>query len=235
MEILEYIGGQQSPVYRVRIINIHELVYENAVDPTLLADLSKDYAVKVIRKDHGPTRENIILMKASPLGNPRLHHSGIIHCYGKFQAPLIIRKLVPDGWEILILDYIPGYPLFYLQENPDLSVNIVHQIMDELLTIIIYLHQRSIVHNDLHMQNILRKLDGHIVIIDFEYAEVTQDKIKMQRDLLSAIDIGLNLLKWSRLGDPNVLYIKLDLLRDIIRQGKFQYMLNVLKKPLAKL
>ena len=186
MDRLTLIAQGQSPVYRYTINQRY-------------------YALKVRLREQGETVEDLIL--------GRLDHPGVVHCYGKFEVPKFLRKLVPGASQVLILDYIPGYPLRYLEFHPVFSVAMADQIITNLIDILVYLQSQHVVHRDIHPNNILYTHDRRIVLIDFEYATI--GTAKPNPDIRSIFSIGDTLIKWIKIGDSNILQRRLDEIREI--------------------
>lgn len=78
---------------------------------------------------------------------------------------------VLDGKDYFVMDLVPGESLeAYLQRNPRPSYAEVEDIFGQLLDVIIFAHQKKILHRDLKPLNVLRRNDGRVVVIDFGLA-----------------------------------------------------------------
>lgn len=190
---LTLIGWGQSPIYRLRY-NHH------------------DYVLKVRLQEQGDTREDLMLAQ--------LNHPGIVRCYGKYDAPDYLRRNIPGAWQILLLDYIPGSQLRYLEVNPDFSAAMANQIMRDLFDILGYLESKNMVHRDIHRNNILYTPEGHVVLIDFEYATVGIPD--PNPDLFSVLAIGDLLAGWIRVGNAASFRRRLDRIRQFQSTAKIR-------------
>ncbi len=78
---------------------------------------------------------------------------------------------VMDGKDYFVMDLVPGESLeAFLQRNPLPSYAEVEDIFGQLLDVIIFAHQKKILHRDLKPLNVLRRNDGRVVVIDFGLA-----------------------------------------------------------------
>jgi serine/threonine protein kinase len=189
MAELVLIGRGQSPIYRYRINQ-------------------RNYALKVRLYDQGETNEDAMLMQ--------LNHPGIVKCHAKFDAPDSIRQLVPGAWQVLVLEFIPGYPIRYLEDHPHFSVTMAIKLMTDLFDILGYLASHQIVHQDIHPNNLLYTTDHRLVLIDFEYAVIdsVQPKPKPNLDLIAAIQIGDQVASWIKVGAVTAFRRRLDRIRE---------------------
>ena len=72
------------------------------------------------------------------------------------------------GW-CIVLEYIDGEPLnTWVSHHPSREDR--KQVLDEILSVVRYLHSKQIIHGDIKPQNILVCSNGHIKIIDFDFS-----------------------------------------------------------------
>jgi len=104
-----------------------------------------------------------------------LDHNGI---------PKWIDRIDFDGISGYILEYIEGKTLeqFVTQDKYQFNLNEIHDICQQLLDILSYLHRQNIVHRDINISNVILK-NNELHLVNFEHAHYIDDsKYKMQDD-----------------------------------------------------
>lgn len=82
---------------------------------------------------------------------------------------------------IVILEYISGMTLQeYIEENGLFSEQDANQIIEELLQVIVKVHEAGIIHRDINPNNIMISNDGVVKLIDFDIAR--QKKPQKSKD-----------------------------------------------------
>ncbi len=66
--------------------------------------------------------------------------------------------------------------LEYLKDHYPLTEHTMRKIGQQLLSAIVYLHEKNIVHRDIKLQNILM-LDGDVKIIDFGFSTLSNSLV----------------------------------------------------------
>jgi serine/threonine protein kinase len=187
---LEKIGQGCSSVYRLRYAD-------------------RAYAVKVRLLGDPPNQEAEIYR--------RLNHPSIVKCHGRFPADEFLREKVPQIEDYLLMDYVEGYQLRFLREDPEFSVEDAEFIIQWVFMMIAYLHLFRVSHNDLHLNNILRMSDGKLYLLDFEKSEIVPNNKPIgTRDVESGIKLAHELFEFIQKGTPAAiidLKKKIDLLR----------------------
>ena len=95
------------------------------------------------------------------------------HLLEQLENPYIVRawQLVQDsqvGW-CIVMEYIDGEPLnTWVTHHPSREDR--KQVLDEIFSVVRYLHSKQIIHGDIKPQNILVCSNGHIKIIDFDFS-----------------------------------------------------------------
>lgn len=80
---------------------------------------------------------------------------------------------VDNQFVYLLTDYEPGGELFYhLRVHGPFSDVEARLYASEVLLVLEYLHEHSIMYRDLKPENILIDKEGHIKLIDYEFAKV---------------------------------------------------------------
>lgn len=83
--------------------------------------------------------------------------------------PRLIDYFEQDDQFYIVQDYIEGHPLSSeLQPDQPWSASRVIDLLSQLLPIVEFLHQNSVIHRDIKPDNIIRRWsDGALVLIDF--------------------------------------------------------------------
>ena len=87
----------------------------------------------------------------------------------------------------LVLNYIEGNTLNDYLKNFYSTLVFKMRIFKQILNIVLELHNHNIVHNDLHLKNIILNKSNTIYLIDFgiSFFDITRDKIHKKRDIKS--------------------------------------------------
>lgn len=187
IKVVGYLGSSQHKVYHAKIFG-------------------HSFVLKIRTAEDRITKEDEILQT--------IDHPNIVKCFGKYLPDPIIKKLIPDAWEVIVMEYIEGYQLRCLEHNPILSVRDVYYIILDLLRTVYYLHNRGIIHNDIHMDNILQTGSKKIYLIDFGEATTfspCKQEMPPNDDIENVITIGFQLAKWIKQGNSNRIYDRLHL------------------------
>ncbi|MEO6594815.1 MAG: sigma 54-interacting transcriptional regulator, partial [Planctomycetota bacterium] len=70
---------------------------------------------------------------------------------------------LPDGRAFVLRDHVEGNPLRVLPADPDE----LHEILQQLLEVLAYVHLRSVLHLDLKPANLLQDENGRLQLLDF--------------------------------------------------------------------
>jgi serine/threonine protein kinase len=89
----------------------------------------------------------------------RLTHELIPKLYARFEE---------DGYFYIVQDLVQGVPLAQeLKAGDRKNERYLKKLLIDLLTPLAYLHQKNIIHRDLKPDNLIRRNDGRISLIDF--------------------------------------------------------------------
>lgn len=80
-------------------------------------------------------------------------------------APILCRVGVVAGRPALVMEFIDGEPLHRLLGPKGLPDGL--RCFSELCGLVAEMHQRGVIHNDLKPENIVRCIDGRLVLLDF--------------------------------------------------------------------
>ena len=89
------------------------------------------------------------------------------------QIPRLLAHLEEDQEFYLVQEYIEGHDLDQeIKSGTKLEESAVVKILDEILTILTFVHQEKVIHRDLKPSNIMRRTeDGKLFLIDFGLAQ----------------------------------------------------------------
>ncbi|MBV6621705.1 MAG: serine/threonine protein kinase [Rivularia sp. (in: Bacteria)] len=130
----------------------------------------------VIKQFYPQAQGTGTLAKAIELFN---HEAMRLEELGKHrQIPELLAYFTQDDRQYLLQEFIDGLNLGQeLQQNGVYNETQIHQLLDELLRILQFCHQKQIIHRDIKPENIIRrqnpaKLKGQIVLVDFGASKV---------------------------------------------------------------
>jgi eukaryotic-like serine/threonine-protein kinase len=84
------------------------------------------------------------------------------------QIPQLFAYLEQERRFYLIQEFIDGQNLLKeLDENGAYSEEKILQLLDDLLPILKFVHDRGVIHRDIKPENIMRRTNGQLVVIDF--------------------------------------------------------------------
>jgi eukaryotic-like serine/threonine-protein kinase len=84
------------------------------------------------------------------------------------QIPKLFAYLEQERRFYLIQEFIDGQNLLKeLDEHGAYSEEKIHQLLDDLLPILKFVHDRGTIHRDIKPENIMRRKNGQLVLIDF--------------------------------------------------------------------
>lgn len=84
------------------------------------------------------------------------------------QIPQLLAYLEQEQRFYLIQEFIDGQNLFKeLEEQGVYSEDKIRQLLDDILPILKFVHDRGVIHRDIKPDNIMRRANGELVLIDF--------------------------------------------------------------------
>ena len=120
----------------------------------------KQYKTSVQSKDTQKVKREIEMLT-------RLEHPHIPQIYGSFIKELNGRSLLH-----VVQEMVDGQDVSKYLEKKSLSIDKIQGVLADTLGILVYLHELSppIIHRDIKPLNLMLRLDGRIVLIDFGQA-----------------------------------------------------------------
>ncbi|PGH14843.1 CAMK/CAMKL protein kinase [Polytolypa hystricis UAMH7299] len=133
---------------------------------------------KVYLATHKLTNGSKVVLKSSNREDANLareihHHRQFVHPHiARLYEVIVTEKLV---W--LVLEYCPGDELYnYLLRNGPMPLEKVQKIFTQLVGAVAYVHNKSCVHRDLKLENILLDKHENVKLCDFGFTREYQGK-----------------------------------------------------------
>ncbi len=140
-------------------------------------------------KTHNPNQK--ILRIAKRLFN---QEAEVLYRLGKLhdQIPQLLAHFEEKGEFYLVQEFVDGYDLTVeISPGKRLSEIEVIQILKEILEVLAVVHEHNVIHRDIKLQNIMRRRDGKIVLIDFgSVKEISLATSAQNTEATSTIVIG---------------------------------------------
>ncbi len=89
-------------------------------------------------------------------------------------ARLLDGGVTPDGWPYFIMEYVDGLPITEYCDRERLGIEQRLDLVQQVIKVVQYAHQRLLVHRDLKPSNILVTGSGQVKLLDFGIAKVLQ-------------------------------------------------------------
>jgi serine/threonine protein kinase len=108
------------------------------------------------------------------------------------QIPRLFAHFCEAGQFYLVQEFVDGYDLSQeiILEQPKKESEVV-QLVKEILEVLAFVHQQGIIHRDIKPQNLMRRQDGKIILIDFgAVKEIGALKVNERGDSSLTVAIG---------------------------------------------
>ncbi|KAI9865955.1 MAG: hypothetical protein M1813_001922 [Trichoglossum hirsutum] len=133
---------------------------------------------KVYLASHKLTNGSKVVLKSANKDDSNLARE--IHHHRQFIHPHIARLyeiIVTETLVWLVLEYCPGDELYnYLLQNGPLPPEKVQRIFTQLVGAVAYVHNKSCVHRDLKLENILLDKNENVKLCDFGFTREYEGK-----------------------------------------------------------
>ncbi|MFQ4146565.1 serine/threonine protein kinase [Chlorogloeopsis sp. ULAP02] len=108
------------------------------------------------------------------------------------QIPELLAHFEENGEFYLVQEYVDGHDLTTeITPGRQLSETEVIKLLQEILEVLAVVHKHNVIHRDLKLQNIMRRQDGKIVLIDFgSVKEIKSLATSIYGEVTSTIVIG---------------------------------------------
>ncbi|HEY9596537.1 MAG TPA: WD40 repeat domain-containing serine/threonine-protein kinase, partial [Cyanophyceae cyanobacterium] len=93
--------------------------------------------------------------------------------FGKHpQIPQFLDHFEQDNHQYLVQEFIDGLNLAQILETENsFSETQIRDILNSLLPVIQFIHDRNVIHRDIKPENIIRRNDGQLILVDFGAAK----------------------------------------------------------------
>ncbi|KAF2740422.1 Pkinase-domain-containing protein [Polyplosphaeria fusca] len=133
---------------------------------------------KVYLATHKLTNGSKVVLKSAKRDDANLARE--IHHHRQFLHPHIARLyevMVTESLVWLVLEYCPGDELYnYLLEHGAIEPTKVQKIFTQLVGAVSYVHNKSCVHRDLKLENILLDKHENVKLVDFGFTREYEGK-----------------------------------------------------------
>jgi formylglycine-generating enzyme required for sulfatase activity len=97
------------------------------------------------------------------------------------QIPRLLAYFEQGSGMYLVQEFIEGENLQAELKQQTFNEAKIRQLLDDLLPVLQFVHERNVIHRDIKPENIIRRKDGKLVLIDFGGAkQVTQTSLARQ-------------------------------------------------------
>lgn len=123
-------------------------------------------AIKLVRS-HGAGSQVIQRFRQECRALARLSHSGIVQ---------VVETGSVNGNMYLVMEYISGTPLdIWVKANSPTAVRSI-VLVQEILAALAHAHDAGVIHRDIKPHNVMVTADGHIKLVDFGVARLTNEE-----------------------------------------------------------
>lgn len=135
---------------------------------------SKHVAVKVLKCEANDENKTYAMFKQEAMTLAAISNNNVVKVY---------ENGVYDNNPYLVMEYVKGRSLKdIIHSSSYLLVDEVFLYMQQIINGLETVHNNNIVHRDLKPQNIIKKSDGTLVILDFGTAIVCDDSINLYKE-----------------------------------------------------
>lgn len=150
------LGSERFTDYELLSDSGHNLVYRAQRD-------GKWVVLKAAKPNEGEQKRNQLLLEREFEIMHRLDSIYVVRAHAMVDDPQLGRSI--------LMEYVHGRPLDrFIAENPSSAER--RRVADELMEVLIFLHEHQVVHGDLKPSNILIADSGnHVRLIDFGFSD----------------------------------------------------------------
>ena len=128
---------------------------------------NKDVAIKILNFDITENEKKYAMFKQEAMTLAAISNKNIVKVY---------ESNVWEGKPILVMEYVRGKSLRgIINEQSYLLIEEVYLYTTQILNGLESIHNAGVVHRDIKPQNIIKKIDGTSVLIDFGTAMIQEE------------------------------------------------------------
>ena len=134
----------------------------------------KEVAVKVLKCEANDSNKTYVMFKQEAMTLAAISNNNVVKVY---------ENGIYDGNPYLVMEYVKGRSLKDIIYSAGyLLVDEVYLYVQQIINGLETVHENHIVHRDLKPQNIIKKSDGTLVILDFGTAFIEDDNINLYKE-----------------------------------------------------
>ena len=104
------------------------------------------------------------------------------------QIPELVAYFEEDGSLYLVQELIEGDNLYVeLQRNGVFNESQIYQLLENILPVLQFIHDRQVIHRDIKPENIIRRDNNSFVLIDFGAAKISISNTKSNTNLTGTL------------------------------------------------
>ena len=135
---------------------------------------NRQVAVKVLKCEANENNKTYVMFKQEAMTLAAISNSNVVKVY---------ENGIYENNPYLVMEYVKGRSLKeIIYGNSVLLVDEVFLYMQQIIDGLETVHNLNIIHRDLKPQNIIKKSDGTLVILDFGTAFVADDEINLYKE-----------------------------------------------------
>ena len=97
------------------------------------------------------------------------------------KIPSLLDYLIQEEHQYLVQEYINGHNLVQiLTEQGCFNEAKIYELLNAILPVLEYIHQSGVIHRDVKPENIIRRTDGRLFLVDFGAAKVVRKTAILQ-------------------------------------------------------
>ena len=156
---------------------------------------NKTIAIKVLKCEANDENKTYIMFKQEAMTLAAISNDNVVKVY---------ENGIYEGNPYLVMDYVKGKSLKdIIYENSYLLVDEFYLYMIQILNGLETIHNCGIIHRDLKPQNIIKKSDGTLVILDFGIAVIADEKINLYKEDSKSIIGTVQYMAPEFVGNPS--------------------------------